>query len=327
MRIPLKLNTGSLLIILLLLSAVSCALPQQFSNYLRSRLDLILSPLADGGTYMTTTVRSRSQDLELRATAPVVPQSQVDAKDQEISYLHSVLVMQRDYYERQLAELRDAKGFYGEYHDFPCELIPGRVVAADALPYEQGRTIRADKLSNGAFVTTRELITNRSKELPRDLSVLTSTGLVGQIASAGEFTARMRLLTDSNFKINCQIWRDPAVERKVLVKTPGGEQALPLTAANNSFIEARAKGDGKKGLVIDDVMDSYNVREGDWLVTRGSSLEMPGHVRIAQVKKVTVNRNNPLMRIVYAEPYVDLDTLRDVYIVLPLTVPPQGGAK
>jgi hypothetical protein len=231
--------------------------------------------------------------------------------------------VQRDLYAQDLNRRNLLKGFYDRYADFPCELIPARVVASDAIPYERGRTIRAAELPARAMVTTRELYTGVDTPLPPGLAVLSTTGLVGQIELSGQFTARLRLLTDRGFKLKAQIIRDVAIERRIIVRGLGGDQSVPLTHANNAPIDdVTIRGDGANGVVIDDVPSDHAVAPGDWIVTRGHSLEMPARVLIAQVKKVTINKSNSLMRVVYAEPHVDLSTLRDAYIVKPLTLPP-----
>ena len=323
MRLPFQFNRRTLLVVLMVLSAVCCALPAGVSNYLRGRLDLILSPLADGGTYVTTTLRGRANStLRWRPGSADSPQAN-EAVEEVTSYWHYQMEMLRDHYERELAQRGLIQGFHERHPDFPCELIPARVVAADALPYEQGRTVRGAELPAGAMVTTRELYTGVEEKLPPNLTVLSTAGLVGQIELSSEFTARLQLITDRSYKLKAQIWRDPAIERTIVVRGPGGDQSVPLTPANNTPIDVTIKGDGANG-VTDDVPFAHAVRPGDWIVTRGHSLEMPGRVRVAQVKTVTVHKTNPLMSVVYAEPYVDLSTLRDVYIVRPLT-PPAGG--
>jgi len=312
---------------LMALSAVGCALPG-VSNYLRGRLDLILSPLADGGTYVTTTLRDRaSTTLHWRPGTATTETRNADAIAEEIaSFWHYQMEQQRAYYEQELAQRGSVRGFRQWYPDFPCEVIPARVVASDALPYSQGRTIQAPSPPAGAMVTTRELFTGVDVPLPPKLAVLTTTGLVGQIASSSEFTARLRLVTDRTFKMQAQIWRDPAIERRVIFRGSGGEQSVPLTPANNVPIDVDIRGDGANGVIADDVPFDHAVQPGDWIITRGHSLEMPGRVRIAQVKKVTVHKANSLMRVVYAEPLADLSTLREAYIVVPLAMPmPEGG--
>ena len=328
MKLPFQFNRRTLLIVLMALSVVGCALPAGVSNYLRGRLDLILSPLADGGTYVTTTLRGRaSSTLHWRPGSAEVARAFPDpdaAVEEVASFWRHRMELQRDLYAQDLIQRGLMKGFYERYADFPCELIPARVVASNAVPYEQGRTIQAAELPAGAMVTTRELYTGVDSPLPEKLAVLSTTGLVGQIASSEQFTARLRLVTDRGFKLPAQIVRDPSIERRVIVPGLGGGQSVPLTPANNAPIDVTIKGDGARGVVIDDVPFDHAVAPGDWILTRGHSLEMPGRVRIAQIKKVTIHKSNSLMRVVYAEPYVDLSTLRDAYIVRPLTPPTEG---
>ncbi|MCL2701523.1 MAG: rod shape-determining protein MreC [Phycisphaerae bacterium] len=321
MRFPIQFTRRTLLIVLMILSAVACALPMGVSNYLRGRLDLILSPLADGGTVVTTTLRDRANTLRWR---PGASDEAASMPTEDASQWHYLMVQQRAHYERRLHQLEQSQGFFDRYSDFPCELVPASVVASDALPYERGRTIRGQAPA-GAMVTTRELFVAHDTPLPPNLAVLATTGLVGQVVTSGEFTARLRLVTDRKFQLPAQIWRDPAIERKIIVRVAGSEQSVLLTAANNTFIDVKIKGDGANGLIVDDVPFDHVVQPGDWFVTRGHSLEMPGHVRIAQVKKVTVHKSNNLMRVVYAEPLVDLSALRDVYIVKPLSLPAEDS--
>ena len=89
-----------------------------------------------------------------------------------------------------------------------------------------------------------------------------------------------------------------------------------LRADNNALIEVEARGDGAEGLVISDVSEYHNILPGDVLLT-AEDRYLPVPVRIGRVYKVQKDPKHPLRVRVWARTEVELESLRDVYILVP----------
>jgi len=231
---------------------------------------------------------------------------------------------QADRYRRRVDGLITFQKSYGPIEDLQCELIPARVVAEDSLPYGQTRSLNVgqkDKAVARAPVISAEpvLLTDRSKALPTRLAVVTGSALVGRLSQADAFTSSMMLITDRAFSTRARMLRivDARNPRKIVVTTGGQAAEEDLSVDNNSLIEVEARGDGAGGLVIGDVSEYHNIRSGDMLLT-AEDRYLPLPVRIGRVYKVQKDPKHPLRVIVWVRPAADLESLRDVYIVIPL---------
>jgi cell shape-determining protein MreC len=165
-------------------------------------------------------------------------------------------------------------------------------------------------------VLARLLLTDRAKEMPPNLAVMSTSALVGRIESAGPFTARLLLLSDPSFTIRARILRriDPARTRWVKVLTKGAAADEPLTEQNNAPVPVLAAGDGAGGLVAD-ATTYANILPGDRLVTADDDPYLRREVRIGVVEEVVVRPENHQQVVVRVRPLEDLAALRDVYIL------------
>jgi len=216
------------------------------------------------------------------------------------------------------------RALYGAIPYAQWELIPAVVVGRESLPYGRTRLLNAG-LSQGAAVgagvTTRRLLTDRSKRLPRNVATISATALVGRVIDAGRFTARLQTVTDPGFEVAAKIRRviDPANPRKITV-TAGGAGEQVLTPANNVRIPVQARGDGRGKMLVRDVNAYHNIRPGDLLVAAGDDAFLPVQARIGKVVEVIDDpRRRGLFVSLRVAPSADLAALREVYIVVPAT--------
>jgi len=329
MKIRLRYTRKALLAVLLAASAVLALLGPGPSGWLRGVAQVVLAPLGDGGMYLTTAFESHASESAMRPISPAEAKRYQEEIRRLGGQVHGVT---QEYLraKRRLEDVQGIRGLYGPIRDLPCELIPARVVGADSLPYGSTREINAggaDGAGPGAMVTTRKLITDRSKALlPAKLRAITAVQrlhtvagsvLVGQLVATGRFTARLQLVTDRGFEMPARIRRiiDPADPRTIKTATASEK----LTKRNNTPIDITVRGDGAGGLVVREVKADHNIRPGDWLVTNGGDDFLPVEVRIGTVVKVVDHSERPNWHVtVHAAPAVDLSAVRNVYIVLPV---------
>lgn len=318
MKLPGKISRRSLLTALIV-SAVLCSLlGSRLARPARTVAQFALAPPADPLMYGATAARGKIDSLGAQGLSPEKARALEDAN-----------VLLRAHVDRLREQLRAAqeqiplvqglhRGLIGPSQDFPCEVIPARVLASGSLPYSRSRTLtplRDAGVPEGALVTTRRLLTDRSKELPSDLSVISSEALVGRVVAAGPYTAVMRLVTDRDFQMWGRVWRDSQRPREVIT----GAMREPLTEQNNRPIEpVHCRGDGKGGLIVQEVMAHHNVLPGDRLMTSGDDDALPVDVFVGTVTEVREDLKHPGMVSLYVKPHADVESLRDVYIVLPL---------
>jgi len=295
----------TVLVALLLAAAGLIAAGPGLAGWLRGLVAPALAPLGDGGVWLASSFRAAAgaggADAARRRAAEL---------EDELGELRA----QRGYWRSRADEyaqsLRDMRAFrrlysdrFGRVPDLPADLIPARVVAADALPYGRGRVVNAGGrrgVRPGQPVTTRRARTNRRKELlPPKLRAITPTALAGIVTETGPLTARIRLVTDRAFRMPARVYARWA-----------GQQ-------EPRCVVAEIRGDGPGGLVLPDVKAGQGIRPGDEVVTQPDAL-LPIEVRIGEVTEVVPQPKHPKFVTVRVRPYAELDTLRRVYIVAPL---------
>lgn len=352
-----------LLACLLTAAVVSSLLGPDVSGWLRSATGFVITPFGDAGMYLATSLNRKVGTFGRRAVSSV----EADRLAEENARLRRRLGAIEGELARQLRRQAAVDHLYGPIPYAQWRLIPARVVAADALDYGKVRLVNAGSrqgVAGGALVTSRQLITDRSKalpdglaavaELPRDQSDNTAGAragagergrafagrlpknldevagavLVGRITRTGAHTARLRLVSDRHFLINAMIRRviNPASPRTITLTGRDAQEVL-LTERNNAPIDVVAVGDGALGLTVTGVYALDNVLPGDVLVTSGADGLLPAEVRIGTVTEVT---DDPERRELFVNLKVaaaaDLAAVRDVYVVVPVTGPAGGPA-
>ena len=176
----------------LLAAAGGCSLlGPGFSAWLRGLVGPVLAPLGEGGMYLTTTIERRTERLGQRAVSPGEAQRLMESNAE----LERRLTAAEGEWARLLAQQQQMQRLYGVIPYGQWELIPARVVAVDSLPYGQTRLLnvgRSRGAAPGESVTTRRLLTDRSKRLPAGVAAIAASALAGRIVEAGPFTAQMQ---------------------------------------------------------------------------------------------------------------------------------------
>ncbi len=292
-----------------------------FSGSIRSGVQFAFVPLGDLGMGAVAAINADSDyDIDDAENLSKVQIARLIAQNRLLR-VQVRAISQR--YVDNLAQSRLIDQLYDRYSGFECRLIPARVVGMDALGYSQSRLVNAGRsagASSGAAVTTRQLLTDRAKALPRDLAAITSTALVGRLAGGGAYSSRLILISDSGFTIRARLKRviDPDAPRNILVSNDRGASYEPLSDQNNNLLDVQADGDGKGGLVIPHVSSQHNIRPGDWLWTRPDDPFLPAMIMIGRVDSVVEAPDKPHFVTVHVKPEANLDALREVFVVVPL---------
>jgi len=329
MRLQGTFTRKHLLGIFLAATAIAAVMGERAARPLRQVAGFLLPPLSDAPMYAVTQIGS---GLSGRRPAAIGPK-EADRLRRENDYLRRLSAYWRyreEVYRKRSEDLANFKGMYGATRDLACELIPARVVAAGTLPYDQTRMVSRTsprRIQQGAAVTTRQILTQRSKVLPPRLTVVNANFLVGRITDSGAFTARLQLATDRNFRMHARIRRVIAPGRPRMVTVTEGDlpRTTPLGPENNHPIEVLAVGDGARRLVARQVKEYYKVRPGDLLVASPSQENVPTEIHIGKVVEVRRDREDARRVTVFIEPHADLENIRNVYILSPIEPPGSGS--
>ncbi len=320
----LKLSKRSTLTILLIVSVLTTVLGHSLADWVRTKAHMFIAPLGDGGMYIVTSLKSSGGARQANRLST----AEIERLAEENVQLRNQLVeadrrqgVEAEQWRRKLEEVQALRrSSFLPKDDVPCELIPARVVAIDSLPYGQMRVANrgaASGVRDGEPVLARLLMTDRSKELPGNLAVITSSALVGRITArgAGPFTSQLQLVTDSGFDLDGRIIRRiyPNHPRQIQVLSQGVAALEKLAPANNAPVPVTARGDGAGGMIIKNVGDYHSIQPGDWLMTQGDDPYLRTELRVGTVVDVKpADSHHVTLRVV---PFADLDALRDVYIV------------
>jgi len=272
--------------------------------------------------YLVTSLKAR-----VAATAQPLSRQEAEQLREDNRYLEWLAEhwkYEREIYQRRAEELANFQRLYGPTRDLAVELIPAQVVGAGSLPYDASRVLHTSgqqAVREGEAVTTRQLLTQRSKALPPRLAVISSNALVGRIVEPGAFTARLQLLTDGGFHVRGRIRRiiNPRQPRMVTVTEGDLPRTTTLTPDNNAPIDdVMARGDGAGGVLVEHVKAYHNVLPGDLLLTSDSDPMVPTEIHVGKVVAVQRDPKDPRRVSLRVQPHADLEALHEVYIISPV---------
>lgn len=345
MKFLAKISRRWVVAVLMIASGITALTGRGLSGWLRQRVSPALAPLGDGGMYLATSFKR----LVRESTASGMSGAEAEALRDRYQELRGQLLTVSKELAGLVREREEMDRLYGRLRNkaFACKLLPARVVGAESLPYGNSRVLNAGRsrgVEPGAVVTTRRLLTDRSKTLlippdlaalmvPPDLVALSKEVFVGKVTAAGPFTARLQLVTDAGFRLRASICRtiDPKQPRQITVEKGARRAVQTLTRDNNDSIPVEVRGQGADRMVASGVKAYHNIRPGDWLVTSGEAGFLPAEIRIGTVVSVAKAPESPGFVSLQIKPHTDLASLRKVYIVYPLggrlEEDPRGGRR
>ena len=206
---------------------------------------------------------------------------------------------------------------FGRQNDLAVKFIPGRVILSQSMPYGATRSVNIGSQEGaipGRIVTTRNILTDRSKSLPRGLTVLCNQYCIGKVSKSGAYVSQVILVTDKSFNSKAQIMR--VINRRNPRKVNINNRLVRLTNMNNRPYPVPVHGDGGQFVIANNVPTEENIRVGDLLQTRASDENMPYAMTIGKVVKIENEKNKGRVKLII-KPSVDLSTIRNVNIVVP----------
>jgi len=311
--------------VLLGLSLVSVGMmfsPAGYIDDFRQLVLWVLCPFHGAGSRVT---------LHLRTRFDQITGTTRDSQDERLRALeHQILLMRQliDYQRRQIGTLTKwSKNLTG----FPCRLLPARVLANQASPFYNRRSLihSSRKVLTGDMVTTRTVVLEPNSPAKDEIFVLGRNYLVGRIVHSQAHMATLQLVNDPHFRMPALLWRmvKPGQKRTIYVPlskgglakrtfSHSGKTRAPEPIGQPCPVEAR--GDGKQ-IVLKHVPASHEIRPGDVLTSDSTAGLLPIGLAIGQVCKVEREKQDAHFVTVFVKPLADLSRLQDVYIIVPPT--------
>ncbi len=142
----------------------------------------------------------------------------------------------------------------------------------------------------------RQIYINRGKadDIKKDYFVLGENSLIGTVAEATEWSAKVRLITDSDHRMKVYIWR-----------------------GKSTYISGQMIGTGTDTAKIPLLSREYDIKKGDivYAADKPGFLETP--VVTGRIKNVKPDEDNPLLWDISVKPIYEVADLKTVAVVLP----------
>ncbi len=313
-----KPSSRFVLTVLLAGAVVLIAVGPRAAGPLRRMAHYVIAPFGDPAMYVTTAFKG----FVGRESEGISTDEARRLRDTNDRLYGAVVALGNEVRRLKLQRSKMEHLGFGPLKDFPCALIPARVVAGESLPYGETRLVNrgtAQGARQGARVTTRKLWTDRAKDLQGRWATIAGEALVGRLTESGAFSARLQLLTDRRFELRARIRRviNAANPRKITVIEKDTAAERTLTQENNVSVDVVVQGDGADGLVVKTVAGRHNIQPGDWVFTRNDEAFLPATIRVGKVSAVGPDPDHPAFMTLKITPFADLDALREVFIVVP----------
>jgi len=138
------------------------------------------------------------------------------------------------------------------------------------------------------FVTGFLLASSHFREIPKNAAVITTEGLVGKVVKISARYAICQNLLDPNSRVSVRIQRN---------------RELGIVSW-----------DGGNGLLLENIPNTVEVKEGDVLFTSGMSQIFPSGIKVGVVIKVR-KKEQELFQEIHAKPAVNFNRLEEVFIL------------
>jgi rod shape-determining protein MreC len=143
----------------------------------------------------------------------------------------------------------------------------------------------------------RQIYINRGRtdDIKKGRFVLGENSLIGTVAEVTDWSAKVRLITDSNHRIKVYIWR----------------------RGKTTYITGQMIGTGTDTARISLLSREYDIKKGDivYAADKPGLLETP--VVTGRISLVKPDENNPLLWDISVKPIYDVTDLKTVAVVLP----------
>lgn len=315
MRLRGKLSARTILAALCLLSALGLLLPAEYARWPGRRLFPWLRPLGEAGMLLASEGRSRIDGLTGDGGEKALA-------ERTMVYAMADALTAR---QRRIEELQSWRKNLPD--EFYCRLIDARIVAVSGMPLRNRAQVNVGDdraVRPGDLVTTRRLVHRLEVSLPPNLAVLGRNHVVGAITDCSAHGARLQFVIDSGFSMGARLLRMVPPGGRRVIRTDQGPQAHRHDGVTGGphpvgpSVPVRAEGDGRQ-IVLRHVPAELDIMPGDYLASDPDTALLPFGIGIGNVERTEHEAENAHFVTVYVRPLADLDALRNVYIVLPLS--------
>ena len=279
-------------------SLLATCLPRTMTDRLDHLLGAVLAPFSDTGRSMSLAVTNNMRHFAL----PDVPGSEyAELKEAYLRTetrclnLTEELCQQREL-NAQLSGLRQLAGLRA------ADLIQAQVVGSDSTIGRQIKTVNRGARHHVApeqivLAPCRSAEGHPSDSVEQDEAPDTyQMALVGRIAATGQWTSKLQLINDPEFRLAVQIV--PAADRGESWRARG--MLNGTVSGETTVLVAR----------------EHAVREGDLVLARADPRDLPVSMLIGTVSECRSDDATPVMLQVTVEPAVNLATIRDIVAIV-----------
>ncbi len=151
--------------------------------------------------------------------------------------------------------------------------------------------LAARVLNRGTTVVYNSILINAGAEqqVKKDMAILSTDGIVGKTVSIGQKTSMVQLFNDINFRLSVRF----QTSRHVGIMQP----------------------DGSGYTKVEEIPKTVVIHPGEIVITSGYSDIYPGEIKVGEVVDIKQSANG-LYQIVKIRPYVDLNSIEEVFIVI-----------
>jgi cell shape-determining protein MreC len=298
-RLP-KSKQGKV-IALLLVGAFLFVLPKEWTGPL-SALTQVLAPAQDVVNGLAHAAGAGA-DSALRAPVPYDQFSDLQRREDALQNQVAVLIRQ----------LEDAKHVNTQLTGYaqkglPADrLVPARVVSVDPATWRDTRMVNrgaTKDVRKGDLVLSRCMVSPMvDADVPDGAAVLFGEVLLGHVEVANPFNSRLVLVSDPANK-----------PRRVQVAALRDGKTIPLDA--QFLLRGLGRYDMQLYEVHHQYIDKGEIRIGDLVMTSPSSGPVEIPLNIGVITEIQKNIEQPLLYECTVESKVDLEKVRQVYLVV-----------
>ena len=149
--------------------------------------------------------------------------------------------------------------------------------------------------SGGNFLNGYVIDKGEKDGIAKDMVVVSDKGLVGQVSSTGSNWAIVETLISPNIAVS--------------VKTDN-------TTGSTGILKGYKDNKNNNIVKVENIPLDSTIKEGDVILTSGLGLVYPKEIRVGEVISIETD-NVKVMKSATVKPYVDFDSLEELFIVIP----------
>ena len=278
-----EITSKEVFTVMMLCSVVLLFLPGKITELGDRCLWLFLGSISEGGRYLT---QGLGQELSVTESVPVEEHRQAEI---EIYNLRQQL--------QQTQELnRQLSGLGEQFGRAPVRLIDAQVTGSDTASWRDILLLN-HRLKPGQIVLGGiGKMPSSPDQITQNIDDLKIMCVVGQIKDDASDTFRLQLLTDADFSL--PIYIEPRWDRREQWRAPG---------------HLNGQGMGQMEAIM--VQAVYPIQPGDAVLACSDPQRLPVEMLVGFVKSCRRDPDSPVFWQISVAPAVDLQMLRQVFVV------------